>query len=231
MNKITAILLTSSATLLLTACGGGGGSTPVEPNTNQYDLRTFIDTVAYTINGEGTITAPAGTIAVTGTFKSVYNNTGVVNGVTAHLHDVTLILSGGGTTVTSDIESATYMGNIIYTNNITENRVCETVLAPSTLTPIPIDAQVGYISDVVALTCSDGNYVTNLLKLNDAGGGNAELSIISNTYESQGGALVSSETDSIIVTPTMSMLNANITGSIPADGITFALYSTSITQP
>jgi len=123
------------------------------------------------------------------------------------------------------------MVNIIRTNNITEGVICDATLPLPDLTPIPIDAQVGYISDVVSLQCDDGTYITHVIKLNDAGGGNAEISIISNIYAAQGGALQATETDNIVVTPSMSMVNAEISGYIASEDATFTLYSTSITQP
>ena len=231
MKKITTILLAGIAAMFMSACGGGGGSTPVEPNTNQYDLRTWINTAGYHIDGEGTITAPTGTLNVDGFYRSFYEGTSIApTGETVHNHFVTLSLTAATITIMQSVNSTTYEGNLVYVDNVTDGIVCETPLALADIMPVPTDAQVGYISDIIPLECSDGSYITYLIKLSDAGGGNAELSIISNTYVSQGGALESSETDSIIVTPTMSIVNAEITGSIPADGITFALSSTFITQ-
>lgn len=234
MKKITTILLAGTAAIFMNACGGGGSSDPVdpvEPNTNQYDLRTFINTKGYVIDGEGTITVPTGKLNLTGTLQSIYQGVSMApTGETVHNHDVTIILTADTISVTQSADSTTYEGYIVYVDRITDGVVCETPLALSSLTPVPIDAQVGYISDTIPLECSDGSYVTTVLKLNDAGGGNAELSVISNTYVSQGGVLESSETDNIILSPTMSILSANISGSIPADGITFNLDSTSIAQ-
>lgn len=242
MKKLL-IGLSSLFVLLFTGCGGGGGGdsttttiTASLANTNQYDLRTFIDTAAYTIDGEGTITSLSGsgaTIATgTGTYQSSYQGTEVVTtGETVHLHDITMLLDAGGIAFEQSASSTTYMGNIIGILHSTDVSCGFPIEFLATITPVPTDAQVGYISDEISLECDDGTYITNVLELNDAGGGNAELSIISNTYVSQGGALQSSETDNIVVTPTMSMVNADITGSIPADGITFVLYSTNITEP
>lgn len=230
MKQITTIFLAGTAAMFMNACGGGS-SDPVEPNTNQYDLRTFIDTKGYTINGEGTISTPNDTLNLTGTLQSIYQGVSMApSGETVHNHDITIILTADTITVTQSASSTTYEGYIVYMDNITNGVVCETPLALTEITPIPTDAQVGYISPEIPLECSDGTYITNVIKLNDAGGGNAEMSIISNVYTSQGGVLESSETDNIIVTPTMNMVNAEITGSIPADGITFVLSSTSIAQ-
>lgn len=235
MKKLL-IGLSSLFVLLFTGCGGGGGdSTTIiasAANSNQYDLRTFIDTAEYTIDGEGTITSNAVTYNATGTYQSSYQGTEVVTtGETVHLHDITMLLDAGGIAFEQSASSSTYMGNIIGILHSTDVSCGFPIESLAVIAPVPNDAQVGYTSDVVPLSCSDGTYITNVLELNDAGGGNAELSIISNTYVSKGGALKSTETDNIVVTPTMSMVNADITGSIPADGITFALYSTSITQP
>lgn len=229
MKKITMSLLVSTA-ILFTACGGGGSSTV--PNTNQYDLRTFIDTGSFTVDGEGTANTPSGAIDLVGTYKTSYQGTGIVgSGETVHHHDITMILSGGGLTVSEKAESSTYMGNIIRTNDITNGVICDATLPLPDLTPIPTDAQVGYMSDVVSLQCDDGTYITHVIKLNDAGGGNAEISLISNIYEFQGGALQATETDNVVVTPSMSMVNVEISGYIASDDATFTLYSTSITQP
>lgn len=231
MKPIKMILLAGTA-ILFTACGGGGGDSTIVPNTNLYDLRTFIDTGSFTVDGEGTANTPFGAIDLVGTYKSSYQGTRVVNsGETVHLHDITMILSGGGVTVSEKAESSTYMGNIIRTNDITNGVICDATLPLPDLTPIPTDAQVGYISDVVSLQCDDGTYITHVIKLNDAGGGNAEISIISNIYASQGGALQATETDNVVVTPSMSMVNVEISGYIASEDATFILYSTSITQP
>lgn len=223
------LAIVSASVIGLTGCGGGGSSS--EPNTNLYDLRTWIDTAEYTITGSGTITVTGNTIPVTGTYQSIYLGTSTApTGVTVHDHDVTMILSGAGITEIQSANSSTYMGYIVYTENTTSGVTCETPLTPADITPVPTDAQVGYISSVIPLECSNGTYVTTAIRLTDAGGGNATFSLISNIYASQGGALLSSETDNIVVTPNMSMVSANISGSIPADDITFNIDSTSIVQ-
>lgn len=231
MKPIKMTLLAGTV-ILFTACGGGGGDSTTLPNTNQYDLRTFIDTSSFTVHGEGTANTPSGTYDVSGTYKSSYQGTSVVgSGETVHHHDVTMMLTVGSVTVSQRAESSTYMGNIIRTNNITEGVICEATVPLPDLTPIPTNAQVGYISDEVSLQCDDGSYITQVIKLNDAGGGNAEISVISNIYAYQGGALQATETDNVVVTPTMGMVNAEISGYIPSEDTTFTLYSTSITQP
>lgn len=232
MKPIKMTLLAGTV-MLFTACGGGGGDSIISvPNTNLYNLRTFIDTGSFTVVGEGTANTPSGAIDLSGTYKNSYQGTSVVgSGETVHHHDITMILSGAGVTVSQKAESSTYMGNIIRTNNITDGIICEATLPLPDLTPIPTGAKVGYISDIVSLQCDDGTYITNVIKLNDAGGGNAEISLISNTYASQGGALEYSETSDIVVTPSMSMVNAEISGYIASEDATFTLYSRSITQP
>jgi hypothetical protein len=232
MKQITMSLLASTA-ILFTACGGGGDDTTIVPNTNQYDLRTFMDTSSYTVTGEGTAITPNGTFDLTGTYKSSYQGTSVVgSGETVHHHDVTMLLTVVGVgTISQNAESSTYVGNIIRTNNLTEGVICEATLPLPDLTPIPTDAQVGYISDVVSLQCDDGSYATRVIKLNDAGGGNAEISVISNMFEYQGGTLLGSETDNVIVTPSMSMVNVEISGYDVSTDTTVTLNSTSITQP
>lgn len=231
MKRIKMILLAGTV-ILFTACGGGGGDSTTLPNTNQYDLRTFIDTGSFTVDGEGTANTPSDAIDLLGTYKNAYQGTSVVgSGETVHHHDITMTLSGAGVTVSQMAESSTYMGNIIRTNNMTDAIICDATLPLPDLTPIPIDVQVGYISDIVSLQCDDGTYTTHVIKLNDAGGGNAEISLISNTYASQGGPLEYSETSKIVVTPSMSMVNAEISGYIASEDATFTLYSTAITQP
>lgn len=229
MKQITTILLAGTAAMYMSACGGGS-SDPVEPNTNLYDLRTWVDTAEYTITGSGTITVSGTPYPVTGTYQSIYLGTSTApTGETVHNHDVTMELSGANITEIQSVDSSTYMGYIVYTNNITSGVTCETPLTLSDITPVPTNAQVGYISSVIPLECSDSSYVTTTIKLTDAGGGNATFSLISNTYASQGGALLSSETDNIVVTPNMSMVSANISGSIPPN-TTFDIDSTSIVQ-
>jgi len=235
-----------------TGCGGGGGGDTVPvgggdtapvTNTNKYDLRTFINTAAYTIDGVGTVTLPSGDTAnLTGTYKSFYDGAElfvpflvpdgavVPDEVLLHRHDGTIILTAGTMTQTISTESITHMGHIVVMNNITTAVNCVTPFTPDQITPVPIDAQVGYISDIIPLSCDNGSYITNVIRLDDAGGGNAELSIISNTYEYQGGALQSTETDRIIVTPNMSIVNVEKLISFPTGGPSLTLHSTSIVQ-
>lgn len=228
MKKIATIILAGTAAVFMSACGGGGGSTPSEPNTNVYDLRAFIDIPNYTILGTGTISSPAGTINVTGSYWSQYNGPGEVNGT--HAHEAIMTLTDGDITVEDNFYAETYMGIIFSTYNRLTDISCElTPLILDSLTPVPSDAQVGYQSGEVTLQCSDGSYVTNSIELNDAGGGNAIFSYTSNTYE-VGGALRSTQTANIEITPNIRIVDAEISGSIPGDGITFTLYSTSIEQ-
>lgn len=230
MKQITMSLLASTA-ILFTACGGGGGDAAAVPNTNQYDLRTFIDTVSYTVSGAGTLTIAGTSYDLSGTMQTTYQGTDEpIAGVIVHLHDATMILNANNIQVVQSANSATYMGNLVYVDNTTAGITCGTPLEPNAITPVPTDAQVGYISDVIPLECSDGTYQTIVMKLNDAGGDNAELAIISNTYSSQGGTLQDSQTTYVVVTPNMSMVNVELSGSVPSESATYTLNSTSITQ-
>ena len=118
MKRITSILLAGSSVLFITACGGGGSSDSTEPNTNIYDLRTFIDTKGYTIEGEGTISIPNNTINLTGTYQSIYRGESTApTGETVHNHDIGIILSADSITITQSSSSITYEGNIVYIDN------------------------------------------------------------------------------------------------------------------
>lgn len=231
MKKVITILLAVTAAMFMTACGGGGGGSVSEPNTNQYDLRTFIDTASYTINGEGTITISGETYSGTGVYQSTYQGTGTApTGETINNHETIMLGSANGIDLSLLRNHATYMGYIAFVEYPNDGISCETPLSSSDVTPIPTDAQVGYISDIVPLECNNGAYITNVFKLSDAGGGNAELSLISNTYEYQGGALMVSETMNIVVTPGMSIVSAEISRNDSWNDLSLLVYSTSITQ-
>lgn len=235
MNQIITILLAGTAAMFMSACGGGSSDPvdPVEPNTNKYDLRTWIDTGGFLINGEGTLTlSPEDPINVTGSFQSEYLGTSTApTGETVHDHNITMILSAEGVTALErKLSRSTYMGNVVSVTNAVGGGPCETTLELAALTPVPTDAEVGYMSEVVPYLCDDGRYITNQIKLEDAGSGNAIFSLLINVYESEGGALIVNETDSIVITPDMSLVSGEIIGSFPLSNISYELYSTSIVQ-
>lgn len=244
MKKLL-ISLSSLLVLLFTGCGGGGGgdeSTPAEPNTNVYDLRTFFDTGSFLIEGSGTLTAPAGTIAAEGTYQNSYQGTSVVtSGETVHNHDITITLISGVATVTQSSASTSYMGNFFSINNVIETEInnvietdeynCTVTLPLADLTPLPIDAKVGYVSNEVRLECDNDTYMTNVIELNDAGGGNAEISINYNIYASLNDAHLAIETDNIVVNASMAIKNADISGRLVPEDVSYTFSSTLITQP
>ena len=261
MKQIIIILLTVAVTIVMSSCGGGGSSDPAdsnttEPNTNQYDLRKFIDTASYRVEGTGIARFFRVSYHLTGIYQSTYNGTSIVStGETVYDHNITLTLDIGEeipepwyktayfkdiTMIPSvvdgqDIQSAnisTYMGHLIYVE-LNQGRTCKTTFEFNEIAPVPTDARVGYISDEVPLICNDGTYVINVMELNDTGGGNAELSIISKTYVSEDERLLESLTTNIVLTQTMSMLNVEISIRIfLEEGFIedYTLYSTSITQ-
>ena len=234
MKQITTILLAGTIAMFMSACGGGSSDPvdPIEPSTT-YDLRTWIDTGGYLINGEGTLTSSEGTINVTGSFQSEYLGTSTApTGETLHDHNITMILSAEGLTQPFErkISRSTYMGNVISVTNAIGGGPCETTLELAALTPVPTNAEIGYISETIPYLCDDGRYITNQIKLEDAGSGNALFSLLINVYESEGGALIINETDSIVITPDMNLVSGEIIGSFPLTGISYELYSTSIVQ-
>ncbi|MCI0501016.1 MAG: hypothetical protein L0Y61_04640, partial [Epsilonproteobacteria bacterium] len=106
MKKKLAWALVIANIFMLVGCGGGGGTsgstgggnTPIDTtNTNKYDLRTFMDTRSFSVDGAGTLTLSGATSNLTGTFKTEYLGATVVpTGETVHEHDDTLITNSGG---------------------------------------------------------------------------------------------------------------------------------------
>jgi len=239
MKKLL-IGLSSLLVLILASCGGGSGGSWV--NTNEYDLRTFFDTGSFLIEGEGTLTSPAGTISAVGTYQNSYLGTSVVTGgETVHNHDITTALNSAVATVTQSSKSASYMGNFFSINNIIETEInnvietdeynCTTTLSLAKLTPLPIDAEVGYKSKEVRLECNNDTYMTNVIRLNFVDSENAEISISYNIYASIDDTLLASETDNIEVNASMAIKNAEISGRLIPDDVSYTFSSTLITQP
>lgn len=240
MKKFITILLVGTAAIFMSACGGSSDTVDsnttvpddtntTEPNTNKYDLRTFMDIPGYTIYGVATIGEPAGTINGTGSYQVIYNGPGEVP---THTHEVIMTLTGEETTVDINFYAITYMGHTIYTYDRISEVECTTSIDLSTIIPVPTDAQIGYRSDSLRLNCDDGIYKINYIHLDDVGGGNAELSIINGKTDSHGAVFKGFDKYIFTVTPDMRIINAEIISYNPMDttGSITALYSTSIEQ-
>ena len=205
-------LLVAGSALAFTACGGGSsssGSTP--PPTNTYDLRTYIDKSSFTMNLEGSING----VSSVATFYSNYIGNTDLGGTLLDVHETTLIITG----LTEIGYTGTYLGNIYAVEGSARNCYISQGVTP---TPIPTNATIGYVSDVVPLQCSDGATAEVSIKLESAGGNNA-LAVATTKLYANGGVLVSQSLSE--VNPNMRLLSyeINIGGNV-------SLHSTSITQ-
>ncbi len=204
-------LLLAGSVLAFTACGGGGGSSSSPAPVTTYDLRTYIDKSSFTMNLEGTINGASA-------FATFYTNyVGIVDieGTPLDVHETTFVIAG----VTEYSYTGTYLGNIYAIEGSARN--C--YIAPNvTPTPVPTNATIGYVSDVVPLQCDDGATAEVSFKLESAGGSNALVTATTKLY-SNGGVLVSQSLSE--VDPNMRLLSyeMNVGGNI-------SLHSTSITQ-
>ncbi len=218
MRKITTALLTGSALLLFTACGGGGGGTPdngggTNPppaNTNKYDLRNYIDKVSLRLNMEGTISGQD----TQATFDSDYIGNYDYSGTPIDIHEVTWIFNGSS--VIS--QTGTYLGNIYGIESAERNCYIASGITP---TPIPTDATVGYVSDVVPLECDDGASAEVSMKLNADGPDNA---IAVATVKLYVGSQVTETKSFSKLDPNMNLL------SYEFEGNNISLHSISIQQ-
>lgn len=218
MKKILGL----SAIVVLLFAGWGNEDGEPALNTNQYDLRTFFDTGSFSSKGKGTLTKSSNTVKSKGTYQNSYQGTDVVtSGETIHKHDIKIKLTDGKKTVPKLTESASYMGNFFVIK--TDEYKCSTTLPLSDLVPLSSDAQVGYISNEVRLECDNGTYMTNAIKLKDAGGGNALISVSYNTYSSSDGTLLASETENIVVDSSMAIQDAEISAKLIPEDIGYSL--------
>lgn len=206
MNFFKTTLMVSSIALF-TACGGGGGSS----NTNTYDLQTYIDTASLAINLEGTING----VETVGTSYSTY--LGIVDTPIGSLnvHETIIIING----VAETSYGGSYLGNIYAIEGSARNCYLRTGVTP---TPVPQNATIGYVSDVVPLTCSDGATAEVSLSLESGGGDNALVVATTKLYTA-GGVLVSQSLS--LVNPSMRLLEYDIN----IGGVAL-LHSTSIQQ-
>jgi len=213
LNYKKALLLTGMA-LMFTACGGGGGTSDVPPEPLiEYDLRTFIDKSSLTLNLEGIVDGTT----VQGTYYVTYEGTFDYMGTTLDLHQQVAVIDG--TTDTSYM--GTYLGNLyaMLLNDGTECYIAEGV----TPTPIPTNATIGYVSDVVPLECTEGSRVEISVKLLAGEGDSAIAATTAKWYNAYGSLLLTSESYTTF-DPNMNILAYEIkTGNI-------IFQATSITQ-
>ena len=94
-----------------------------------------------------------------------------------HLNELSLTYSGGVTFETS--YTGTYLGNIYTIED--PYRSCE-IVDGHTPTPVPTDATIGYVSDIVPLSCTDGVTMVVYFELQDGGDNTALLVSTSKTY-------------------------------------------------
>ncbi len=232
MRKITTTLLTGSALLLFTACGGGGSDSGTNPTPTEYtyNLQDYLNTYSGHMNLEGTAYTANGNIPVG--MESIIEYVGTytaTTGETLHQKDQTQIYNINGTSIISTSSVGFYKGYMAELISYETGVYCGATLSSSSVTPIPKDAKIGYVSDTIPLECSDGTSMTYLLKLESAGGSNALMKGILNAY-SNNGALVGSSTSETIVTPSMDIINYHMEIKDLVNGGSAILDSTSISQ-
>lgn len=170
-------LLLSISVLFVIGCGGGGtaddGGISANPTPIGYDLRTFIDKSFF--RAEGTVDDT--NIIVT--YFSEYTGSEDYLGtpLDMHLNELSFNDSGSVTFETSYI--GTYLGNIYTIEDA--YRSCE-IVDGHTPTPVPTDATIGYVSDIVPLSCTDGVTMAVYFELQDGGDNTALLVSTSKTY-------------------------------------------------
>lgn len=176
MKKIYLSVLIST-TFLFNACGGGGssedGTITANPTALGYDLRTYIDKSSFRV--EGTIDVD-NTQAI---YTSEYIGSEDYLGTLLDVHENILFISNSSGSTTETSYTGTYLGNIYTIEG--PSRSCE-IVDGHTPTPVPTDATIGYVSDIVPLTCTDGVTVVVYFELQDAGEDNALLVATSKTY-------------------------------------------------
>jgi len=232
MKKLTTILVTGVAALFFTACGGGSSGDDTNPPVEYtYNLQNFLNTVAYSMTLEGTTEVANNTINISAEIFVQYKGTfTTAEGDIVHEKDITQIFNRNGTEVIGTSNAVFYNGYMVY-QVINETGVyCVTPLDAEDITPIPTDAKIGYISDSLPLECSDGTYITYLGKLESAGGSNATIKGIINTYSHKGGTLINTSTSETVVDPSMNIINFSLDTKDFTNGVNTTLDSTSITQ-
>ena len=220
----------ASTLLLFTACGGGSSSDG-DVTEYTYNLQNYMNTSSYRMNLEGTLQAGDNNLNVSAEMYLDYEGTHTVEGGhIVHEKELTQILNVDGIEVIATSYAEFYNGYMVY-QVINETGVsCLTPLSAEEITPIPTDAKIGYISDSIPLECSDGTYMTYLGKLEGAGGSNATIKGIVNTYSHKGGTLINTGISETVVDPSMNIINYYVETKDFNNGINMTLDSTSITQ-
>lgn len=200
---------------LLVGCGGGGssggGGTPPPVAQLEYDLRTYIDKSSFTINLEGTVNG----VSTLATSYSEYVGNVDYLGTPLNVHENVLVING----VTETSCVGTYLGNVYAIEGSARNCYIVDGVVPN---PVPTNAMVGYVSDVVPLECTDGATAEVSFKL-QAGGGDNALVVATTKLYINGQVLVS--TSFSTVDPNMNLLAYKI-----QIGDNIYLEATSITQ-
>lgn len=197
---------------LFVGCGGGGSSSDPSITTPiEYDLRTYIDKSSFTINLEGTVNG----VSTLATSYSEYIGNIDYLGTPLNVHESVLVING----VTETSYVGTYLGNIYAIEGSARNCYIAAGVIP---TPIPTNATVGYVSDLVPLECTDGATAEVSFKLQTGGGDNALVVATTKLYIN-GQVLVSTSFNT--VDPNMNLLAYKI-----QIGEIIYLEATSITQ-
>lgn len=160
--------------LFVIGCGSsedGGGS--ASPTVLEYDLRTYIDKSSFKV--EGTIDD----VNTPVTYISEYIGSEDYLGTLLDVHLNLLSYNDSGGVISETSNTGTYLGNIYTIEG--PSRSCE-IVDGHTPTPVPTDATIGYVSDIVPLTCTDDVNVVVYFELQDAGEDNALLVATSKTY-------------------------------------------------
>ena len=160
--------------LFVIGCGSsedGGGS--ASPTVLEYDLRTYIDKSSFKV--EGTIDD----VNTPVTYISEYIGSEDYLGTLLDVHLNLLSYNDSGGVISETSNTGTYLGNIYTIEG--PSRYCE-IVDGHTPTPVPTDATIGYVSDIVPLSCTDGVTAVVYLELKDGGDNNARLISTSKTY-------------------------------------------------
>ena len=176
MNKLLSDL-SALIVFFMIGCGGGGsaedGGVSANPTPIGYDLRTFIDKSTFKV--EGTIDGENTQVIYFSEYLGSEDHLGIPLDI--HLNELSLNYSGSVTFESSSI--GTYLGNIYTIDDPT--RSCE-IVDGHTPTPVPTDANIGYVSDIVPLSCTDDVTVVVYFELQDGGDNTALLVSTSKTY-------------------------------------------------
>lgn len=173
--KSLKVIVTVFSMGLFVGCGGGSSSsdstTITAPSPIEYDLRTYIDKSSFTTNLEGTVN---GVNTVATNYSEYVGNMDYL-GIPLNVHENVLVVNG----ITETSYMGTYLGNIY----ALEGSARECYIAEGvTPTPIPTNAMIGYVSDVVPLVCTDGATAEFSFRLQDGGGDNALIVATSKLY-------------------------------------------------